>query len=76
MTRRSREARREASSCEPPIATSIGSPVERFQLAGPRVRRDDDVSSDGIRFLAIVTDQLGEEQPLTAAMNRRAGAAK
>jgi Tol biopolymer transport system component len=56
-----------------PIRTSpelvVGMPVPLFSLPGRRIWKDYDVSLDGRRFLAIVTDVLGDEQPMTAVVN-------
>jgi hypothetical protein len=38
-------------------------------LAGRRIWQDYDVSTAGARFLAIVTDVLGDEQPMTVVLN-------
>ena len=56
-----------------PIRTSpeltVGTPVPLFPLPGRRIWKDYDPSPDGKRFLAIVTDVLGDEQPMTAVVN-------
>jgi hypothetical protein len=49
----------------------LGQPSPLFALAGRRIWKDYDVSHDGKRFLAIVTDLLGDEQPLTVVTNWR-----
>jgi hypothetical protein len=50
---------------------SLGQPSPLFALAGRRIWKDYDVAPDGKRFLAIVTDLLGDEQPLTVVTNWR-----
>ncbi len=52
-----------------PPALRLGPPRALFGLIGRRIWKDYDVSPDGRRFLAIVTDLLGDAQPLTAVMN-------
>ena len=47
----------------------IGQPTKLFALPGRRSWKDFDVSPDGARFLAIVTDVLGDEEPLTVITN-------
>jgi eukaryotic-like serine/threonine-protein kinase len=58
-----------------PVQTSptlaLGQPTPLFVLPGRRIWKDYDVSADGKRFLAIVTDLLGDEQPLTVISNWR-----
>jgi Tol biopolymer transport system component len=48
---------------------TVGTPAALFPLRGRRIWKDYDVSPDGKRFLAIVTDVLGDEQPMTAVVN-------
>jgi len=50
-------------------ALALGAPAPLFSLAGRRIWKDYDVSPDGKRFLAIVTDVLGDEQPTTVVLN-------
>jgi eukaryotic-like serine/threonine-protein kinase len=56
-----------------PVRTSptlaVGAPVALFQLPGRRIWKDYDVAPDGTRFLAVVTDVLGDEQPMTVVLN-------
>jgi dipeptidyl aminopeptidase/acylaminoacyl peptidase len=47
----------------------LGKPVPLFVLPGRRVWKDYDVAPDGRRFLAIVTDVRGDQQPLTVVLN-------
>src|SRR5262249_31700270 len=47
----------------------VGAPAALFPLPGRRVWKDYDVAPDGKRLLAIVTDLLGDEQPLTVVTN-------
>jgi hypothetical protein len=54
----------------------LGTPVSLFTLPGRRIWKDYDVALDGSRFLAIVTDVLGDEQPLTVVLNWRPDDAK
>ena len=54
-----------------PTGLSVGAPRTLFALPGRRLWKDYDVSLDGKRFLAIVTDVLSEEQPLTVVTNWR-----
>jgi hypothetical protein len=49
-------------------ALSIGQLVPLFRLPEARSWKDYDVAADH-RFLAIVTDVLGDEQPLTVVTN-------
>ncbi len=51
---------------------SVGTPTALFRLPGRRTWKDYDVSADGRRFLAIVTDVLGDERPLTLVTNWKA----
>jgi Tol biopolymer transport system component len=51
----------------PSLTLSPAKPL--FALTGRRTWKDYDVSPDGLRFLAIVTDVLGDEQPLTVVLN-------
>jgi len=50
-------------------ALAVGVPAALFSLPGRRVWKDYDLSLDGTRFLAIVTDVLGDEQPMTVVLN-------
>jgi len=53
----------------------LGTPRPLFLLPGRRVWKDYDVAPDG-RFLAIVTDVRGDEQPLTVVLNWTAEAGR
>ena len=53
----------------------LGRPRPLFTLTGRRVWKDYDVAPDG-RFLAIVTDVRGDEQPLTVVLNWTADAGR
>ena len=48
---------------------TLSPPKPLFAMTGRRTWKDYDVSPDGQRFLAIVTDVLGDEQPLTVVLN-------
>jgi hypothetical protein len=50
-------------------ALVLGSPRPLFALPGKRSWKDYDVAPDGSRFLAIVTDVRGDEQPLSVVLN-------
>jgi len=52
-------------------SVAIGQPTPLFALPGRRIWKDYDVAPDGKRFLAIVTDLLGDEQPMTVVTNWR-----
>jgi Tol biopolymer transport system component len=54
----------------------LGKPVPLFVLPGQRVWKDYDVAPDGRRFLAIVTDVRGDQQPLTVVLNWTAEAGR
>ena len=54
-------------------AVALSAPKPLFALTGRRRWKDYDVSPDGRRFLAIVTDVLGDEQPMTVILNWTAG---
>jgi hypothetical protein len=54
----------------------LGKPMPLFVLPGRRVWKDYDVAADGGRFLAIVTDVRGDEQPLTVVLNWTAEAGR
>jgi serine/threonine protein kinase/Tol biopolymer transport system component len=54
----------------------LGPPRPLFTVPGRRVWKDYDVSPDGSRFLAIVTDVRGDEQPLTVVLNWTAEAGR
>ena len=57
-------------------ALELGPPRPLFRLTGRRVWKDYDVAPDGSRFLAIVTDVRGDEQPLTVVLNWTAEAGR
>jgi Tol biopolymer transport system component len=57
-------------------ALELGPPRPLFTLPGRRVWKDYDVGPDGSRFLAIVTDVRGDEQPLTVVLNWTAEAGR
>jgi Tol biopolymer transport system component len=50
---------------------AVGTAETLFPLAGQRIWKDYDVAPDGARFLAVVTDQLGDERPMTVVTNWR-----
>jgi Tol biopolymer transport system component len=54
----------------------LGTPRPLFVLPGRRIWKDYDVAPDGSRFLAIVTDVRGDEQPLTVVLNWTAEAGR
>jgi Tol biopolymer transport system component len=54
----------------------LGKLVPLFVLPGRRVWKDYDVAPDGRRFLAIVTDVRGDQQPLTVVLNWTAEAGR
>ena len=60
-----------AVSVQASSSVALGQPTPLFALAGRRIWKDYDVAPDGKRFLAIVTDLLGDEQPLTVVTNWR-----
>ena len=57
-------------------ALELGSPRSLFALPGRRVWKDYDVAPDGSRFLAIVTDVRGDQQPMTVVLNWTAEAGR
>jgi Tol biopolymer transport system component len=60
-----------AVSVQASATLALGQPTPLFALPGRRIWKDFDVAPDGKRFLAIVTDRLGDELPLTVVTNWR-----